>query len=84
MSVNFRINKAQAWTLANMGYYAEDEEIVIDAESYDPKAESFVFALQIKDEAPEAVWRGIVVNPNGWSFFTMTASGKVEGDGSKP
>jgi hypothetical protein len=75
---NFRINRAQAWELVNIAPYCRDEEIVINGESYDEEYESFKFAVQVKDEAPDSVWDGLLVNSDGWSFFGMYRDGKVK------
>jgi hypothetical protein len=72
------INKSQAWTLSNVGHYTEDETVVLDADSYDEELESFDLKAKIKDEAPEAVWRGVQVHPNGWAYFTMWEDGTME------
>jgi hypothetical protein len=75
---NFRINRRQAWTLVNIADYVADEEIVINGESYDPEFESFKFAVQVKDEAPDAIWENLLVNADGWSFYGMYADGNIK------
>jgi hypothetical protein len=86
---NFRINRAQAWTLCNILNYSEagaaapvsaGGECVINPESYDPKHESFKFAIQLKDEAPDSVWNSLEYPPNadGWLFFGMYKDGKTK------
>lgn len=82
MSVkNFRINRAQAWKLVGIADYCKGGyagEIIINGESYDEETESFRFAIQVKDEAPDSIWDGLLVNPDGWSFFGMYYDGKVK------
>lgn len=86
---NFRINRAQAWRLSNMLHYSEagDDapitaggECVINPESYRADTESFKFAIQLKDQAPDSVWEGLVYPPdtNGWLYFGMYNDGKVK------
>lgn len=77
---NFRINKAQAWTLSTLGYYTEDTEVVINAESYDADDGTFEFALEIKDGVPDSVWAAVEadIRDNGWAFYLMLANGKTE------
>lgn len=77
---NFRINRAQAWSIVNIADYCKGEyagEVVINPESFDAETESFRFAVQVKDEAPDSVWESLLVNPNGWSFFGMKYNGEV-------
>jgi hypothetical protein len=72
------INKAQAWTISNVGHYCEDEGVVLDCDSYDDEFESFDLKCKIKDQAPEQVWRGVQVHPNGWAYFTIWEDGTLE------
>lgn len=86
---NFRINRAQAWTLSNVLQYTEagDEapksaagECVINPESYMPEHEAFKFAIQLKEQAPDAVWNDLVYHPdeNGWLYFGMRKDGSIK------
>lgn len=77
---NFRMNKAQAWKLSNLAAYAEDTEIIINSESYDPDEKSFNFAYMLKDEAPDAIWRAAesIGLKNGYLFLTMNEDGSFQ------
>jgi hypothetical protein len=75
---NFRINRKQAWELVNIAPYCVDEEIIINGDSYDEEFESFKFAVQVKDSAPDSVWEGLLVNPDGYSFYGMYSDGRVK------
>lgn len=77
MALNFRLNKKQAWKLSNLASYADDLEIIINADSYNPDEETFNFAYSLKDEAPDAVWRAAesIGMRDGYLFLTMQADG---------
>lgn len=81
MATNFRLNKAQAWHLSNIGHYAEDEEIVINADSYDSEEETFEFAIMPKEQVPDSVWTDIdpYIRDTGWAFFIMDDTGDIAG-----
>ena len=75
---NFKLNKEQAFALATVGYYSETQDVVIDAGSYDPNYESFIFAIKVNPEAvPDRTWAVLKADRKGWSFFKMHHDGKL-------
>lgn len=73
---NFRLNKVQAFKLASVGYYSFTSEVVIDADSYDPDYESFIFAIKVDPErVPDKTWAVLKADRKGWSFFKMHYDG---------
>lgn len=81
MAKNFHLNYKQMWKTVHMCKYMENEEIVVNSESYEPEDGSFTFAGKVKDEAPDAVWEGLEVEANGWSIFEMDGEGEVSQNG---
>lgn len=78
---NFHLNYKQCWTMVHMQKYMVDEDLVVNAESYEPEDGSFSFAGKVKDEAPDAVWEGLKVEANGWSIFEMDNEGNISQNG---
>lgn len=77
MATNFHLNRKQTWKIVGMQNYCEDEEVVINADSYDEEDQSFTFAAKVKDEAPDSVWEGLIVGESGWCIFEMDGEGNV-------
>lgn len=78
---NFKLNYKQVWALSYMTKYLEGEQVTINPESFEPEDNSFQLAGKVKDEAPDAIWEKLIVEPSGWSIFEMDEDGKLTQDG---
>lgn len=68
-----KANRDMLYAMAAISSFGEKTQIVINFDSWDPDTGSFVFAMDIRDNAPEQ--RLMDQHENGWAYYEVGPSG---------